>query len=195
VRVVLLGPPGGGKSTQARELAREWDVPHIAIGDMLREAVAAGTPLGREARGYMESGALVPDETIIELMADRLRQPGSERGFILEGFPRTIAQAEALDRLLDELGQSLDHIFSLEVSEPELRQRLTARREGGGELRRREDDSEAMVGKRLDVYARHTVPLLDYYRGRGRLETVSGEGPVDTIRDVLRTRLRPGAPS
>jgi adenylate kinase len=162
---------------------------------MLREAVAAGTSLGREARGYVESGALVPDETIIELMADRLRRPASDRGFVLEGFPRTIAQAEALDRLLEELGQSLDHIFSLEVGEPELRRRLTARRDSVGELRPREDDSDATVQKRLDVYARHTAPVLDYYRRRGRLETVSGEGPVETIRDAIRKRPGSGAPS
>jgi adenylate kinase len=209
VRLIFLGPPGAGKGTQARDLAREWGAPQIATGEMLREAVAAGTPLGREAKRIMESGALVPDDVMIGLIADRLRQPDATAGFILDGFPRTIAQAEALDRLLKDLGQKLDGVLFFEVSELELVRRLTGRRlcrqcqtayhvvsapprrEGvcdrcGGELYQRDDDSEATVRHRLGVYQRQTSPLLDYYRQRGQLSTINGEGAIGTIREAIR---------
>jgi adenylate kinase len=209
VRLIFLGPPGAGKGTQARELAREWGVPQIATGEMLREAVAAGTPLGREAKRLMATGALVPDDVMIGLIAERLRQPDAAGGFILDGFPRTIAQAEALDRLLKNLGQTLDAVLYFEVAEPELVRRLTGRRlcrqcqtafhlvsapprrEGlcdrcGGDLYQREDDSEATVRNRLQVYASQTSPLLDYYRQRGQLAPICGEGAIATIRDAIR---------
>jgi len=128
VRVAFLGPPGAGKGTQARELAREWGVPHVATGDMLRDAAAAGTPLGREAKGYMDKGALVPDDVIIRMIAERLRRPDAGRGFLLDGFPRTIAQAEGLEHLLKDLGQPLERVVYFDVSEPELLRRLTGRR-------------------------------------------------------------------
>jgi len=213
VRLIFVGPPGAGKGTQARDLAGEWHVPQIATGEMLREAVAAGTPLGREAKRIMESGALVPDNVMIGLIAERLRQPDAANGFILDGFPRTIAQAEALDRLLKDLGQKLDGVLFFEVSEPELLRRLTGRRlcrqcqtafhvasapparEGicdrcGGELYQREDDSEATVRNRLGVYNRQTAPLLDYYRERGLLTPINGEGAIGTIRDAIRRASR-----
>jgi adenylate kinase len=209
VRLVFLGPPGAGKGTQARQLAREWGVPQIATGDMLREAVAAGTPLGRQAKRIMDEGALVPDDVIVGLIAERLRQPDAAAGFILDGFPRTLGQAEALDRLLKELGQKLDAVLYFEVAEPELVRRLSGRRlcrqcqsafhvvsapparEGvcdrcGGELYQRDDDSEATVRNRLQVYERQTTPLLDHYRDRGLLTAINGEGPIDTIRDTIR---------
>jgi adenylate kinase len=209
LRLVFLGPPGAGKGTQARELAREWQVPHVATGDMLREALAAGTPLGRQAKDYMDRGALVPDDVIVGLIAERLRRPDATRGFILDGFPRTIPQAEALDRLLKDLGQQLDHVIFFDVSEEELLRRLTGRRscpacqstyhivsapprrEGicdkcGTALIQRPDDSEATVRNRLKVYASQTTPLLDYYRRRGRLSTVPGEGAIDSIRTAIR---------
>jgi len=209
VRITFLGPPGAGKGTQARDLAQEWGVLHLATGDMLREAVAAGSPLGREAKRYMDQGALVPDDVIIRMMAERLSVADAGRGFILDGFPRTTAQAEALSRLLKDLGQSLDTVVYFDVSEPELLRRLTGRlvcracghsyhltfnppkRAGvcdacGGELYQRDDDGEATVRNRLEVYRRQTAPLLDYYRQRNILTTVSGEGPVATIRDAIR---------
>jgi adenylate kinase len=209
VRVVFLGPPGAGKGTQARALAQAWGVPQVATGEMLREAVAAGTPLGREAKRIMDTGALVSDDVMIGLIAERLRQPDAGSGFILDGFPRTIAQAEALDRLLKDLGQSLDAVVYFDVAEPELLRRLTGRRlcrrcqtafhvvsapprhEGvcdrcGGELYQRDDDSEATVRRRLEVYGRQTAPLLDYYRGRGLLTTVKGEGSVAAIGEAIR---------
>jgi adenylate kinase len=217
MRVAFLGPPGAGKGTQARELSREWDVPHVATGDMLREAAAAGTPLGREAKGYMDRGALVPDDVIIRMIAERLRQPDARKGFLLDGFPRTIAQAEALERLLKDLGQSLERVVYFEVSEPELLRRLTGRRvcracqtafhvvsappktpgvcdRCGGELYQREDDSESTVRHRLGVYTRQTAPLLDWYRGRGLLVGVAGEGPIADIRRGVRDAAR-GAPA
>jgi len=209
VRVIFLGPPGAGKGTQARELAKEWGVPQIATGDMLREAVAMDAPLGRQARSYMERGALVPDDVIIALIAERLAQPDAKRGFVLDGFPRTIAQAEALGQLLDELGQQLDRAIFFDVSEPELLRRLTGRRscpvcqatyhvvaapprrEGvcdrcGSVLVQREDDREATVRTRLRVYNEQTAPLLDYYRSRGRLARVAGEGSIESIRGEIR---------
>ena len=209
MRVAFLGPPGAGKGTQARDLAQEWRVPHLATGDMLREAVAAGTPLGREAKGYMDQGALVPDDVIIRMMGERLGKADAARGFILDGFPRTIAQADALAKLLKDLGQTLDSVVYFDVSEPELLRRLTGRRvcrtcghtyhlvsnppkragvcdACGGELYQRDDDTEATVRKRLEVYQRQTAPLLDYYRQRNVLTTVTGEGSLTAIRDAIR---------
>ena len=209
MRIVFLGPPGAGKGTQARELARAWGVPHLATGDMLRSAAAAGTPLGLEAKRYMDEGALVPDEVIIGLMRERLGAPDAARGFIVDGFPRTIAQAEALDKVLVETGQALGAVVFFDVSEAELLRRLTGRRvcrrcqatyhlvsappakagvcdKCGGELYQRVDDGEETVRNRLGVYGRQTAPLLDYYREQGLLRTVRGEGPIDGIRRAIR---------
>jgi adenylate kinase len=216
VRVAFLGPPGAGKGTQARELAREWSVPQIATGDMLREAVATGTPLGQEAKRYMDRGALVPDEVIVRAMKERLARPDTSTGFILDGFPRTIGQAEALAQILKDLGQELEAVVYFDVSEAELLRRLTGRRvcrqcgstfhlvsappaaagvcdRCGGELYQREDDSEATVGNRLRVYQRQTAPLLDYYRDRSRLRTVAGEGTMPSIRAAIKRAVNAGA--
>jgi len=215
VRIAFLGPPGAGKGTQARDLARAWSVPHIATGDMLREAVAAGTALGREAKAYMDRGALVPDDVIIAMIAERLRQPDARSGFLLDGFPRTIPQAEGLERLLKDIGQPLERVIYFDVAEPELVRRLTGRRvcrgcghsfhvvsnpprrEGvcdacGGELYQRVDDSESTVRNRLGVYRTQTTPLLEWYAARGLLVTVEGEGPIADIarrvQDAARRR-------
>ena len=209
MRVAFLGPPGAGTGTQARELAQEWGVPHIATGDMLREAVAAGTPLGLDAKRYMDQGTLVPDDVIVGLIAERLSKPDAKRGFILDGFPRTVTQAQALDALFARKSLTLDRVIYFNVSRPELLRRLTGRRvcrncgatyhlvsapparpgvcdRCGGELYQRADDSEATVRNRLRVYNTQTAPLLDDYRRRGLLSTVRGEGAIETIRAALR---------
>ncbi len=208
-RVIFIGAPGAGKGTQAIHLAREWGVPHIATGDMLREAVAAKTPLGLEARRHMDSGGLVRDDVVIGLVGERLGRPDAKAGCVLDGFPRTVAQAEALDTLFASTGIALDRVVFFDVSRPELLRRLTGRRvcracgrtfhlvsappaatgtcDGcGGELSQRPDDSEATVATRLDVYQTQTAPLLAYYRGRGLLAEVAGEGPVDRVADAIR---------
>jgi adenylate kinase len=208
MRVILLGAPGAGKGTQARRLAQRWGVPQIATGDMLREAVAAGTPLGRQAKQHMDAGELVPDAVMIGLVAQRLGQPDARKGFVLDGFPRTAPQAAALDRLLDEHGLPLDCVVLFEIADAELVQRLTGRRvcrhcgrnyhlvfsppaepgrcdACGGELYQRSDDEEATVRRRLAVYARDTRPLVEHYRGRGLLETIPAGGSVDEVLDAV----------
>jgi adenylate kinase len=208
MRVVLLGPPGAGKGTQAARLARRWSVPQVSTGDMLREGVAKGTRLGLAARRYMDAGELVPDAVIIGMVRERLGQPDGRKGFVLDGFPRTAAQAEALDQLLDAEGTPLDRVVLVELSDEELAARLTGRRvcgscgrnyhvafsppktagrcdHCGGALTQRADDEEATVRRRLAVYARDTRPLIDYYRGRGLLTTISGAGTMDTVHAAL----------
>jgi len=212
-RVIFLGAPGAGKGTQARRLAAGSGVPQVATGDMLREAAAAGTPLGREAKRFMDQGALVPDEVVIGLVDERLSRPDAGKGYVLDGFPRTVAQALALDALLRRLGQDLDRVVFFDVSRDELLRRLTGRRvcrqcgtafhlvsappkaagrcdQCGGELYQRDDDAEATVGRRLDVYQTQTAPLLDYYRKRGLLVRVAGEGPVDQVAAAIQKAVK-----
>jgi adenylate kinase len=209
VRVIFLGPPGAGKGTQAQALASEWGVPHVATGDMLREAVAAKTQRGLEAKRYMDAGSLVPDDVVIGLVGERLAQPDAKTGVVLDGFPRTVTQAEALDALLARTGLTLDRVVFFDVSRDELLRRLTGRRicracgrafhlvsappkvpgkcdACGGELYQRADDSEATVATRLGVYEKQTAPLLDYYRGRKLLVEVPGEGPVNEVANAIR---------
>lgn len=204
MRLVLLGPPGAGKGTQAKMLVEELGVPQISTGDILRQAVADGTPLGREAKGYMDRGALVPDEVVIGIIRDRLAQGDCRRGYILDGFPRTVAQAEALGKTLQATGAALDHVLSLQVDEEELVKRLSGRRtcgtcgamfhvafnppkaDGtcdacGGPLIQRDDDREGTVRRRLHVYGEQTAPLIAYYEGRGLLRRVPGRGGIPEI--------------
>jgi len=185
LRVVFLGPPGAGKGTQARALAAEHDLAHIATGDMLRAAIAAGTPLGAQAKAYYDRGALVPDSLVIGMLGERLQHRDTTKGFILDGFPRTLAQAEALERLLKDLGQDLDRVVFFDVPEAELLRRLSARREVEG----RADDTDEAITNRLRVYAAQTAPLLDYYRNRSLLAPVAGVGTIEAIVGAVRQAL------
>lgn len=204
MRLIVLGPPGAGKGTQAKILRERLGVPQISTGDMLRAAVKAGSPLGREAQGYMERGDLVPDAVIVGLARERLQQPDCARGYILDGFPRTREQAEALQKILQELGVRLDHAVSLEVPGEELVTRIAGRRTCrncgamyhvrfspsrangrcnacGGETYQREDDREETVRRRLEVYESQTAPLIHFYEGQGLLRRIAGTGAIGEI--------------
>jgi len=204
MQAILLGPPGAGKGTQAKMLTERYGVPQVSTGDILRAAVAAGTPLGKEAKAYMDRGALVPDEVVIGIVRDRLGEPDCRKGYLLDGFPRTVAQAEALSRMLKKLGAPLPRVASLEVGEEELVKRLSGRRtcpacgepfhveshpprvEGicdkcGGRLIQREDDREETIRRRLQVYRKETEPLIGYYQNQGLLKTVNGLGEAGEV--------------
>ncbi len=184
-RVLLLGPPGAGKGTQARALAAELGVPQIATGDMLREAVAAGSEVGLRARAFMERGELVPDEVVIGVARERLAADDAREGFILDGFPRTTAQARALDGILDELGVGLERVVALEVDEEELVGRLLRR----AQIEGRSDDNERTIRNRMRVYREETQPLIDYYRERSILRSVQGSGAIEEVGRRLREAL------
>ncbi len=185
LRVVFLGPPGAGKGTQAHTLAAERQLAHIATGDMLRAAIAAGTPLGAQAKAYYDRGELVPDALVIGMLGQRLQHGDASQGFILDGFPRTLAQAEALERLLKDIGQDLDRVVFFDVPESELLRRLSARRQ----LEGRADDTDDAIKNRLRVYAVQTAPLLDYYRNRSLLASVPGVGTIEAIGGAVRQAL------
>jgi adenylate kinase len=204
-RVVLLGPPGAGKGTQAKLLQDEFGAVQISTGDILRKAVAEQTPLGKEAAGYINRGALVPDDVIVNLVAERLKEKDCERGFILDGFPRTIPQAERLDEILKRMGLSLNCVLSVQVPREVIIERLAGRRtckscgalchvvfdpprksgicdRCGGELFQRDDDREETIANRLNVYEAQTAPLVDYYRKQGLLRDIDGVGEIAEIR-------------
>lgn len=204
MRLVLLGAPGAGKGTQAKKLIEKYGMPQISTGDLLRAAVAAGTELGKEAKTYMDSGNLVPDSVVLGMVEERLQQDDCKNGYILDGFPRNTAQAEALDEMLGKVGMSLDAALSVDVPLEDLMKRLTGRRtckdcsqmyniyysapateekcdKCGGELYQRDDDQEATIQKRLEVYTAQTAPLFDYYGSKGIVKSVSGTGDIDEI--------------
>ena len=202
MNIVLLGAPGAGKGTQAAKLVEEFSTPHISTGDMLRAAVKAGTPLGQKAKSFMDAGELVPDDVIIGLVTERLQEPDTKVGFILEGFPRTSAQAVALDAELSKLERPLDAALLVDVDSEVIVKRLTSRRmcrecnyigtatdtvcpKCGGEMYQRDDDNEATVRNRLDVYEKSTAPLIDYYRGCDLLVSIDGDrDPNEVFVDV-----------
>jgi adenylate kinase len=206
MRIVLLGGPGSGKGTQAKKLTEKYGVPQISTGDIFRAAVKEGTPMGTKAKEYMDKGELVPDDVVVGVVEERLAKPDLDGGFMLDGFPRTLPQAESLDGIMAKLSKSIDHAVLVDVPDEELMKRLTGRRtcrnsdcgkmyhvmfnppkkEGicdacGSELYQRDDDSEATIRERLNVYAEQTSPLIDYYDKKGLLRKVAGVGPIDDI--------------
>jgi adenylate kinase len=204
VNVVLLGAPGAGKGTQAAKMVEAFGLPHISTGDIFRKAVADGTPLGLEAKRYMDAGNLVPDEVTIGIVKERLAQPDCEDGFILDGFPRTVPQADALDAALRSMGKKLGAVILVDVPKELLVERMTSRRqcracgriynvltdnpavpgvcdECGGEVYHRADDTLETVTNRLEVYERNTAPLAEYYRGQGLLKVIDGSRHVDEV--------------
>ena len=185
MNVLLLGPQGSGKGTQARRIADEHGVPHISSGEMLRAAIASGSPLGDKLKPVVESGQLVSDELMIELIRDRLDAPDTVTGFILDGFPRTWAQAEALDRLLKEIGRELDVVFELQVPDEISIERLLKRAVEEG----RSDDTPAVIAERLETYHRETAPLVEHYRARGNLVGIHGDRPVDEVFSEIQEAL------
>ena len=191
MRLVLLGPPGAGKGTQATRVARRFSIPHLSTGDMLREAVASGTPLGLRAKNIMARGELVPDEVVIAVVADRIDHGDAANGFVLDGFPRTVPQAEALDRELAARGSRLDAVLELEVNEDVLLVRIRGRVEEAANQGRslRHDDNPQVFETRLKAYRAQTAPVTEYYRSQGLLKIVNGLQPIDAVTEELTTAL------
>jgi adenylate kinase len=173
----LLGPQGSGKGTQAKRIEAEYGIPQIATGDMLRAAIGEGTELGRRVKPILESGQLVPDELMIDLIRERLTQPDAEAGFVLDGFPRTSAQADALDEMLDEIGRALDIVFEFQLPDDVATERLRRR----AELEGRADDTPDAIAKRLELYHEQTEPLVGHYRLRGNLVGIHGDRSIDEV--------------
>lgn len=213
MNLVFLGPLGAGKGTQARLLQAREDLPQISTGDMLRGAMAAGTPLGQAAKAYVDRGALVPDDVMVVLIRERLAMPDAQRGFVLDGFPRTLPQAQALEGVLEETGRTLDVVLYFRISDETVVRRLSGRwvcrAQGhiyhlefappavagrcdvdGSELFQRADDRPETVRHRLDVYHRDTEPVVEFYRGRGLLETIDAEGEIEDVYETVRRTVR-----
>jgi adenylate kinase len=179
VNLVLFGPPGAGKGTQSKILTEKRGLPQLSTGDMLRAAIEAGTPLGLSVKATIAKGELVSDETVIGIIAERYDQPDCRHGAVFDGFPRTIPQAEALDRMLAERGKKIDLVLELKVDDAVLLSRVEARIAAGGVLR--SDDTPETLAHRLGVYYKNTAPLLDFYRAQGKLKSVDGMAPVETV--------------
>ncbi|GFR38830.1 adenylate kinase [Insulibacter thermoxylanivorax] len=213
MNIVFMGPPGAGKGTQADYIVEQFGIPHISTGDAFRAAMKQGTELGKLAKQYVDAGKLVPDEVTIGIVRDRLQHEDCKQGFLLDGFPRTISQAEALDEIVASMGRRIDHVINLKVDRNNLLARLTGRRicrscgatyhilfnppkqEGicdkcGGELYQRSDDTEEKVGTRLDEYITKTAPLLDYYEKQGTLRHVNGEQDIQEVSAEISAILR-----
>lgn len=204
MNIVLMGLPGAGKGTQADKIVEKYAIPHISTGDMFRAAIKDGTELGLKAKSFMDQGALVPDEVTIGIVHERLSKPDCEKGFLLDGFPRTVPQAEALDALLSELDKSIEHVLNIQVEQEELIKRLTGRRickicgtayhlvfnppakdgvcdKDGGELYQRADDNPETVTNRLEVNMKQTQPLLDFYEDKGVLSNINGQQDIKLV--------------
>jgi adenylate kinase len=208
MNLILLGPPGAGKGTQAKMMIDKYQIPQISTGDILRAALKERTPLGLKAKEYMDKGLLVPDEVVIDIIRERLKEPDCRNGYILDGFPRTVAQAQALDKVLADLHSAIDHVISIEVDKGELIKRLTGRRtcrqcgrgyhvifdppqnrdlcdKCQGELYQRDDDNDDTVRNRLDVYDSQTFPLIQYYKEKNLLRSIEGQGSIQQIFDRI----------
>lgn len=184
MNLIIFGPPGAGKGTQAEFISSSFGVAHLSTGDMLRDAVRNETETGLLAKSYMDSGKLVPDEVVIEIIRQKLEGLGGA-GFLLDGFPRTAAQARALDGMLEGGGRSIDAVLSLEVDEGEIVRRLLKR----AEIEGRTDDNEAVIRERMEVYKRQTLPLAEYYGGRGVFRSIDGTGTVDEVRGRIHSEI------
>jgi len=213
MRAILLGPPGAGKGTQAETIVNEFKIPHVSTGDMFRKNIKEETELGKRVKEFLDKGALVPDELTIEIVKDRLLQDDCKNGFLLDGFPRTIEQANALDKVLGDMGQKLDYVVNIQVDSKLLVDRAVGRRickdcgqtyhiiynkpkkEGicdkcGGELYQRKDDTEETVANRINVYQEQTKPLIEYYTKKGIILNINGEQPIDKVGSDIISNLR-----
>ncbi|RKO67174.1 adenylate kinase [Desulfofundulus salinus] len=213
MKLLIMGPPGAGKGTQAEMLVKELNITHISTGDMFRAAIKEGTEMGKKAKEYMDKGELVPDNVVVGMVRDRLQKPDCKKGFLLDGFPRTLAQAQALDDTLQTMGIRLDAVINIAVPRDKLMARLTGRRvcrgcgasyhilfnppqvEGkcnscGGELYQRSDDNEEAVANRLDVYEAQTQPLIDYYAGKGLLKNINGDQEIKKVLEDILASLK-----